>query len=127
MENKKPEDHVKGNSMADEFGYTKIESFHPEDTAKLAGHYREILNILGEDISREGLEKTPLRVGKAMQFLTHGYNLDPMKILTSAKFREDYQQMVLVKNIDLYSLCEHHMIPFYGKAHVGYIPNLYIT
>jgi GTP cyclohydrolase IA len=115
------------NDVIEEFGYSKVESFHPEDTAKLAYHYREILSILGEDISREGLEKTPLRVGKSMQFLTHGYSLDPMAIINSAKFREDYKQMVLVKDIDLYSLCEHHMIPFYGKAHVGYIPNMYIT
>jgi GTP cyclohydrolase IA len=111
----------------EEFGYSRIEMFHPEDTAKLAFHYREILNILGEDANREGLKKTPLRMGKAMQFLTHGYNLNPMEILTSAKFREEYQQMVLVKDIELYSLCEHHMIPFYGKAHVGYIPDKHIT
>ncbi len=111
----------------EEFGYSKIEIFHPEDTAKLAYHYGEILKILGEDTDREGIRKTPLRVGKAIQFLTHGYSLDPMKILTSAKFREDYKQMVLVKDIELYSLCEHHMIPFYGKAHVGYIPDKYIT
>jgi GTP cyclohydrolase IA len=111
----------------EEFGYSRIEMFHPEDTAKLAYHYREILNILGENASREGLKKTPLRMGKAMQFLTHGYNLNPMEILTSAKFREEYKQMVLVKDIELYSLCEHHMIPFYGKAHVGYIPDKHIT
>jgi GTP cyclohydrolase IA len=115
------------NDVSEEFGYSKVESFHPEDTAKLAYHYKEILSILGEDISREGLEKTPLRVGKSMQFLTHGYGLDPMAIINSAKFREDYKQMVLVKDIEIYSLCEHHMIPFYGKAHVGYIPNKYIT
>ncbi len=111
----------------EEFGYSKIELFHPKDTSRLAYHYKEILRILGEDVNREGLEKTPLRVGKAMQFLTHGYSLDPMKILNSAKFREDYKQMVLVKDIELYSMCEHHMIPFYGKAHVGYIPNRHIT
>jgi GTP cyclohydrolase IA len=111
----------------EEFGYSKIELFHPEVTAKLAYHYKEILNLLGENTGREGLKKTPLRVGKAMQFLTHGYNLNPMEIIESAKFREEYQQMVLVKDIELYSLCEHHMIPFYGKAHVGYIPDKHIT
>ncbi len=111
----------------EEFGYSKIELFHPEDTVKLAYHYKEILRILGEDVDREGLEKTPVRVGKAIQFLTHGYNLNPMDILNSAKFREDYKQMVLVKDIELYSMCEHHMIPFYGKAHVSYIPNNHIT
>jgi GTP cyclohydrolase IA len=127
MATKKQKTDIPENDISEEFGYSKVESFHPGDTARLAYHYREILSILGEDISREGLEKTPLRVGKAMQFLTHGYDLDPLKIINSAKFREDYKQMVLVKNIDLYSLCEHHMIPFYGKAHVGYIPNMYIT
>jgi GTP cyclohydrolase IA len=111
----------------DEFGYSKIELFHPEVTAKLSYHYREIIKLLGENSDREGLLKTPLRVGKAMQFLTHGYNLNPMDIIESAKFREEYQQMVLVKDIELYSLCEHHMIPFYGKAHVGYIPDKHIT
>ncbi len=111
----------------EEFGYSKIEIFHPKDTKKLAYHYKEILKILGENTDREGLEKTPLRVGKAIQFLTHGYNLNPMDIITSAKFKEEYKQMVLVKDIELYSLCEHHMIPFYGKAHVGYIPNKHIT
>jgi GTP cyclohydrolase IA len=112
---------------SDEFSYSKVEFFHSENTEKLAFHYKEILKILGENTDREGLEKTPVRVGKAMQFLTHGNNLDPLEILASAKQREDYKQMVLVKNIELYSLCEHHMIPFYGKAHVGYIPNRYIT
>jgi GTP cyclohydrolase IA len=111
----------------EEFGYSKIELFHPEVTAKLSYHYREIIKLLGENTDREGLVKTPLRVGKAMQFLTHGYNLNPMDIIDSAKFREEYQQMVLVKDIEIYSLCEHHMIPFYGKAHVGYIPDKHIT
>jgi len=114
-------------TIDEEFGYSKVELFHPEDTKKLAFHYREILKILREDIDREGLEKTPLRVAKALQFLTHGYNLNPMDILNSAKFREDYKQMVLVKDIELYSMCEHHMIPFYGKAHVAYIPDMHIT
>ncbi len=108
-------------------GYSKVESWNPEKTQKLAEHYKAILELLGEDPLREGLLKTPFRVAKAMQFLTHGYHVDPGKIIQSAKFREDYRQMVIVKDIELYSMCEHHMIPFYGKAHVGYIPNGYIT
>lgn len=94
---------------------------------QLKFHYREILNLLGEDPSREGLIKTPERVSKAMQALTRGYGMDPVAILNSAKFREKYDQMVIVKDINFYSLCEHHMLPFYGKAHVAYIPNGYIT
>ena len=93
----------------------------------MAAHYKEILSLLGEDVDREGLLKTPKRVAKAMQFLTYGYNIDPGEILRSAKFKEEYRQMVIVKDIDFYSLCEHHMLPFYGKAHVAYIPNGYIT
>ena len=94
---------------------------------ELAGHYKRILELLGEDTSREGLLKTPERVAKAMAFLTKGYGEDPKEILLSAKFREDYRHMVVVKDIELYSMCEHHMLPFYGKAHVAYIPNGYIT
>lgn len=95
---------------------------------ELAGHYKGILGLLGEDAEREGLLKTPERVAKAMQFLTKGYNEDPAKVLASAMFQEeDYKQMVIVKDIDFFSLCEHHMLPFYGKAHVAYIPNGYIT
>lgn len=94
----------------------------------LAGHYKEILTLLGEDAEREGLIKTPERVAKAMQFLTKGYDEDPVEVLTSAMFREeDYKQMVIVKDIDFFSLCEHHMLPFFGKAHVAYIPKKYIT
>ena len=111
----------------DEGGYTKIERWDDERTQKLAHHYTEIIKLLGEDVQREGLEKTPLRVAKAMQFLMQGYHMDPHALLNSAKFKEDYSQMVLVKDIELYSMCEHHMIPFYGKAHVAYIPNGYIT
>lgn len=94
---------------------------------ELAGHYRQILTLLGEDPEREGLLKTPLRVAKAMQVLTRGYQMDAHKVLTDALFKEDYSQMVIVKDIDFFSLCEHHMLPFYGKAHVAYIPNGYIT
>jgi len=94
---------------------------------EMATHYKEILRLLGEDVDREGLQKTPNRVAKAMQFMTYGYQLDPAEILRSAMFREEYRQMVIVKDIDFYSLCEHHMLPFYGKAHVAYIPNNYIT
>lgn len=108
-------------------GYEKVERWNAENTEKLAHHYTEIIKLLGEDVEREGLVKTPMRVAKAMQFLTHGYSVDPAKIIQSAKFKEDYRQMVIVKDIEIYSMCEHHMIPFYGKAHVGYIPNGHIT
>ena len=94
---------------------------------ELADHYKEGLKLLGEDPEREGLQKTPMRVAKAMQTLTKGYQMDAHKILTDALFKEDYNQMVIVKDIDFFSLCEHHMLPFYGKAHVAYIPNGYIT
>ncbi len=94
---------------------------------KLQYHYHEILNLLGEDAEREGLVKTPLRVAKAMQTLTRGYDMDAKAVLNSAKFSEPYNQMVIVKDINFYSLCEHHMLPFYGKVHVAYIPNGYIT
>lgn len=94
---------------------------------ELADHYEKILGLLGEDPTREGLKKTPMRVAKAMQVLTKGYTMDAHKILTDALFKEDYNQMVIVKDIDFFSLCEHHMLPFYGKAHVAYIPNGYIT
>lgn len=94
---------------------------------ELAAHYKAILNILGEDPDREGLKKTPMRVAKAMQILTRGYTQDPHKVLTDALFEEKYDQMVIVKDIDFFSMCEHHMLPFYGKAHVAYIPNGHIT
>ena len=94
---------------------------------ELAAAYRRVLELLGEDPAREGLERTPLRVARSMQFLTSGYDEDPIAILNSARFKEEYKQMVLVKDIEIYSLCEHHMLPFYGKAHVAYIPNGYIT
>ena len=94
---------------------------------ELKSHYRSIITLLGEDAEREGLLKTPERVAKAMLSLTKGYHMDPHEVLRSAKFQEEYSQMVIVKDIDFFSLCEHHMLPFYGKAHVAYIPNGYIT
>jgi GTP cyclohydrolase IA len=94
---------------------------------EIAGHYLEIIRLLGENTEREGLLKTPHRVAKAMQFMTYGYQVDPSEILKSAMFQEEYQQMVIVRDIDFYSMCEHHMLPFWGKAHVAYIPNKYIT
>ncbi len=111
----------------DDFNYTKDKRFDDKTIAEMAGHYSEILRLLGEDTSREGLLKTPERIAKAMAFLTKGYGENPSDIIRSATFREEYRQMVLVKDIELYSLCEHHMLPFYGKAHVAYIPNGYIT
>ncbi|MCQ2200544.1 MAG: GTP cyclohydrolase I FolE [Bacteroidales bacterium] len=101
--------------------------YDEEKTAKLAEHYKAILELLGEDPEREGLLKTPVRVAKAMQFLTKGYKDDPKEILKSAMFNEPYHQMVVVKDIEIYSMCEHHMLPFIGKAHIGYIPRNYIT
>ena len=107
--------------------YTKIEQYDEEVTQELAVLYKGVLAKIGEDPDREGLEKTPVRVARSIQFLTQGYEMDPAAILNSAKFKEEYQQMVIVKDIELYSMCEHHMLPFYGKAHVAYIPNGYIT
>ena len=103
------------------------ETEYRDGLERLAEHYHDILGLLGEDPEREGLQKTPMRVAKAMQILTRGYSQDPHKVLTDALFKEDYNQMVIVKDIDVFSLCEHHMLPFYGKAHVAYIPNGYIT
>ncbi|MEY4432011.1 MAG: hypothetical protein RLZZ44_141 [Bacteroidota bacterium] len=103
--------------------YEKIEQYNTEATEILSNNYKTIIENLGEDVSREGLEKTPERVAKAMQYLTHGYGLDPLDILKSALFTEDHQQMIVVKDIEVYSMCEHHMLPFFGKAHVAYIPN----
>jgi GTP cyclohydrolase I len=104
-------------------GYAKIDQYNPAAIRRIADKYRSILQEIGEDPDREGLEKTPERVAKALQFLTHGYDLDPAGILRSAMFQEEYQQMVIVKDIEVYSMCEHHMLPFFGKAHVAYIPN----
>jgi len=107
--------------------HSGYEPQYREGLEELASHYKEVLTLLGEDTEREGLQKTPMRVAKAMQVLTRGYQMDAHKVLTDALFKEDYSQMVIVKDINFFSLCEHHMLPFYGKAHVAYIPNGYIT
>lgn len=107
--------------------YKREDIYNQDNIEQLMVHYREILRLLGEDPDREGLLKTPERVAKAMSFITKGYAQDPIEILRSAIFKEEYQQMVLVKDIELFSVCEHHMLPFIGKAHVAYIPNGYIT
>src|ERR1700759_3681698 len=107
--------------------YTKVEQYDEHITSELTGNYKNALTLLGEDPEREGLLKTPERVAKAMQFLTQGYDMDARAILDSAKFHEDVSEMIIVKDIELYSLCEHHMLPFFGKAHVAYIPNGWIT
>lgn len=109
--------------MTENKGYRRVDEFNDETTKKLAFHYKEILGLIGEDPNREGLLMTPERVAKAMQFLTQGYYSDAKEIIQSAMFTEKYKQMVLVKDIELYSMCEHHMIPFIGRAHVAYIPN----
>ena len=103
------------------------ETEYRDGLEQLASHYKDIRQLRGESPQREGLEKTPMRVAKAMQVLTRGYYMDAHKVLTDALFKEDYRQMVIVKDIDFFSLCEHHMLPFYGKVHVAYIPNGYIT
>jgi GTP cyclohydrolase I len=108
-------------------GYTKIEKYDEENIRELSAVYYKVLNLIGEDPEREGLIKTPERVAKAITFLTMGYSINPCEIINSAKFKEEYRQMVLVKDIDIYSMCEHHMLPFFGKAHVAYIPDGYIT
>ncbi len=108
-------------------GYEKIDRYNSEKITRIASHYESILADLGEDPSREGLLKTPERVAKALQFLTHGYDSNPSEILRSAMFKEDYSQMVVVKDIEVFSMCEHHMLPFFGKAHIAYIPNGHIV
>jgi GTP cyclohydrolase IA len=107
--------------------YKKVEQYGDKITSSLTDNYRESLALLGEDPEREGLVKTPERVAKAMQYLTQGYHMDANAILNSAKFHEEVSEMVIVKDIEIYSLCEHHMLPFYGKAHIAYIPNGWIT
>lgn len=108
-------------------GYTKIDQYDLEKIERIAAHYKAILAELGEDPSREGLIQTPVRVAKALQYLTHGYDANPEEILRSAMFKEEYSQMVVVKDIEVFSMCEHHMLPFFGKAHVAYIPNGHIV
>jgi GTP cyclohydrolase I len=110
-----------------DFNLNQPVPFDAEKTAKIAEHYHQIIELLGEDVNREGLLKTPERVSKAMQFLMQGYEQDPEEILRSAMFTENYRQMVIVKDIYFYSMCEHHMLPFFGKAHIAYIPNKQIT
>ena len=107
--------------------YRKIEHWDEENIKELSAIYYRVLKLIGEDPEREGLIKTPERVAKAINFLTNGYSMNPCEIINSAKFREEYRQMVIVKDIDIYSMCEHHMLPFFGKAHVAYIPDGYIT
>lgn len=117
---------IKFENMLDDFepgdGYSRIDYYNEETTNKLAEYYYEIIKLIGDDPNREGLQRTPIRVAKAMQFLMHGYYADPEQILRSAMFKEDYREMVIVKDIEIYSMCEHHMLPFFGKAHVAYIP-----
>ncbi|MFD1629925.1 GTP cyclohydrolase I FolE [Pseudopedobacter beijingensis] len=108
-------------------GYAKIDRYNDSKTSEIASNYKEILRQIGEDPEREGLLKTPERYAKALQFLTHGYDLDAAEILRSAMFKEEYSQMVIVKDIEVYSLCEHHVIPFFGKAHIAYIPDGHIV
>ncbi|MGN6193486.1 MAG: GTP cyclohydrolase I FolE [Ginsengibacter sp.] len=107
--------------------YRKIEEYDKDVTESLMKNYRETLKLIGEDPDREGLLKTPERIAKAMQYCTQGYSMDAHAILNSAKFHEDISEMIIVKNIELYSMCEHHMVPFFGKAHIAYIPNGWIT
>jgi len=110
-----------------EIGYVKVDRYDPLKIERIASHYSDILSDLGEDPHREGLLKTPERVAKALQYLTHGYDLKPEEILKSAMFKEEYSQMVVVKDIEVYSMCEHHLLPFFGKAHIAYIPNGHIV
>lgn len=120
-------DQKQNNNDAHIDGYVKIDRYDQAKIDRIASHYEAILTDLGEDSSREGLLKTPERVAKALQYLTHGYDLKPAEILRSAMFKEDYSQMVVVKDIEVFSMCEHHMLPFFGKAHIAYIPNGYIV
>lgn len=108
-------------------GYAKVDKYNPRLVKKISSYYSSLIHDIGEDKDREGLVKTPERAAKAIQFLTHGYDLDPAAILMSAMFKDEYQQMVIVKDIEIYSLCEHHLLPFFGKAHIAYIPNGHIV
>jgi len=116
-----------GLGSADNEGYNRVDIYNDEKTEQLTSIFKKVLDIIGEDAKREGLSETPTRMAKAMQFLTQGYGVDPPNIIKSAMFREEYREMVIVKDIELFSLCEHHLIPFLGKAHVAYIPDKYIT
>jgi|SRR5690554_1292536 len=108
-------------------GYVKIDRYNHESVDRIASHYKDIIGAIGENPERQGLLKTPERVAKALQYLTHGYDLNPEEILKGAMFEEEYSQMVVVKDIEVYSMCEHHMLPFFGKAHIAYIPNGHIV
>ncbi len=108
-------------------GYVKIDRYNAESIDRIASHYKDVIEAIGENPERQGLQKTPERVAKALQFLTHGYDLNPEEILSGAMFEEEYSQMVVVKDIEVYSMCEHHMLPFFGKAHIAYIPNGHIV
>ena len=122
------DEHLSGLKDTDDpFGYEKVDQYNERSVARIADAFRGILEELGEDPTRDGLAKTPERFAKALQFLTHGHDLDPSEILRSAMFREEYRQMVIVRDIEVYSLCEHHVLPFFGKAHVAYIPNGHIV
>jgi GTP cyclohydrolase I len=121
------ENHIPDRDDDDVEGYLKIDRYNPELIGSLSGHYHEVLKQIGEKPEREGLQKTPERVAKAMLYLTQGYDLDAKEIMSSAIFKEDYSQMVIVKDIEVYSMCEHHMLPFFGKAHVAYIPNGHVV
>ena len=118
---------INDGSEFNEAGYNKVESWNKETIDEMSSLYKRLLKLIGEDPDREGLLRTPERVSKSMNFLMSGYSMNPEEILRSAMFKEEYRQMVIVKDIEIYSMCEHHMLPFFGKAHVAYIPNGYIT
>ena len=107
--------------------YSRFETYNEENLNGLIGNYKNIIESVGEDVSREGLLKSPMRAAKALHFLTHGYEMDPHAILRSAMFKEEYSEMVIVKDIEMYSMCEHHLLPFFGRAHIAYIPDGYIV
>lgn len=117
------DDHSAPSDLDNSFGYAKVDQYNARSVKRIADAFRVIIEEIGEDPDRDGLKRTPERFAKALQFLTHGHDLDPAEILRSAMFREDYRQMVIVRDIEIYSLCEHHVLPFFGKAHVAYIPN----
>ncbi len=116
-----------GTGINKNFGYVRTDSWDTDTTLKIEDNVKEIIELIGEDTNREGIQKTPLRVAKAYQFIMQGYNTNPEEIIKSALFKENYNEMVLVKDIELYSMCEHHLLPFFGKAHVAYIPDGTIT